>query len=95
MTSVMALYLGAEFAIDEKTIGYVFLYVGVLSFVMRSVLLGPIVDRIGETRAMRIGTVLLVIGLALFPSLTTSGRLLSSFLWFRSARHSCSRRPPP
>ncbi len=67
MTSIMALYLGAEFAIDEKTIGYVFLYVGVLSFVMRSVLLGPIVDRIGETWAMRIGTGLLVLGLALYP----------------------------
>jgi multidrug resistance protein len=67
MTSVMALYLGAEFAIDETTIGYVFLYVGVLSFVMRSVLLGPIVDRIGEAWAMRIGTVLLVLGLALYP----------------------------
>jgi MFS family permease len=67
MTSVMALYLGAEFAIDETTIGYVFLYVGVLSFVMRSLLLGPIVDRIGEAWAMRIGTVLLVLGLALYP----------------------------
>ena len=67
MTSVMALYLGAEFGIDEKTIGYIFLYVGVLSFVMRSLLLGPIVDRIGETWAMRIGTVLLVFGLALYP----------------------------
>jgi multidrug resistance protein len=67
MTSVLALYLGAEFGIDEKTIGYVFLYVGVLSFVMRSLLLGPIVDRIGETWAMRIGTVLLVVGLALYP----------------------------
>ena len=67
MTSVMALYLGAEFGIDETTIGYIFLYVGVLSFVMRSVLLGPIVDRIGETWAMRIGTVLLVLGLALYP----------------------------
>ncbi|HJR17926.1 MAG TPA: MFS transporter [Gemmatimonadales bacterium] len=67
MTSIMALYLGAEFAIDEKTIGYVFLYVGVVSFVMRSVLLGPIVDRIGETWAMRIGTGLLVLGLALYP----------------------------
>jgi multidrug resistance protein len=67
MTSVMALYLGAEFGIDEKTIGYIFLYVGVLSFVMRSLLLGPIVDRIGETWAMRIGTMLLVIGLALYP----------------------------
>jgi len=67
MTSVMALYLGAEFGIDEKTIGYIFLYVGVLSFVMRSVLLGPIVDRIGETWAMRIGTMLLVVGLAIYP----------------------------
>jgi multidrug resistance protein len=66
-TSIMALYLGAEFGIDEKTIGYVFLYVGVLSFVMRSLLLGPIVDRIGETWAMRIGTGLLVLGLALYP----------------------------
>jgi MFS family permease len=67
MTSVMALYLGAEFGIDETTIGYIFLYVGILSFVMRSLLLGPIVDRIGETWAMRIGTVLLVLGLALYP----------------------------
>jgi multidrug resistance protein len=67
LTSVMALYLGAEFGIDETTIGYIFLYVGILSFVMRSLLLGPIVDRIGETWAMRIGTVLLVLGLALYP----------------------------
>ena len=67
MTSVMALYLGAEFGLDEKTIGYVFLYVGVLSFVMRSLLLGPIVDRIGESWAMRIGTLLLIVGLLLYP----------------------------
>jgi multidrug resistance protein len=67
MTSVLALYLGAEFGIDEKSIGYIFLYVGVLSFVMRSLLLGPIVDWIGETWAMRFGTVLLVLGLALYP----------------------------
>ncbi|HEX3232677.1 MAG TPA: MFS transporter [Gemmatimonadales bacterium] len=67
MTSVIALYLGAEFALDETTIGYVFLYVGILSFVMRSVLLGPIVDRVGEAAAMRIGTVLLVLGLILYP----------------------------
>ncbi|MGI9041942.1 MAG: MFS transporter [Gemmatimonadales bacterium] len=67
MTSVLSLYLGAEFGLDETTIGYVFLYVGVLSFVMRSVLLGPIVDRIGESSAMRIGTVILVLGLLLYP----------------------------
>jgi multidrug resistance protein len=67
MTSVMALFLGAKFGLDETTIGYVFLYVGVLSFVMRSVLLGPIVDRIGESWAMRIGTLLLIAGLLAYP----------------------------
>src|SRR6185369_16468622 len=45
MTSVLALYLGAEFGLNEKTIGYVFLYVATLSLVMRSLLLGRIVHR--------------------------------------------------
>jgi MFS family permease len=64
LTSVLALYLDAEFAITEKTIGYFYSYVGVLSFVMRSLLLGSIVARFGETRTMRMGTWILVAGLA-------------------------------
>jgi len=71
MTSVLALYLGAEFGLDERTIGPIFTYIGVLSLVMRSVLLGPIVDRLGEVATMRTGTVLLVIGLLLYPEPTT------------------------
>lgn len=70
MTSVLALFLGLEFGITERTIGYFFLYVGLLSFVMRSVLLGPIVRRIGETGAMRAGTVMLTVGLLLYPFAT-------------------------
>jgi MFS family permease len=67
LTGVLALYLGAEFGIDERTIGYVFLYHGALSVVMRSLLLGPIVDRIGERWAMRLGTFALIAGLVLYP----------------------------
>ncbi len=67
LTGVMALYLGAEFGITERTIGYVFLYHGGLSVVMRSLLLGPIVDRIGERWAMRAGTFAMIAGLLLFP----------------------------
>jgi multidrug resistance protein len=67
MTSILSLYLGAEFGLDETTIGPIFTYIGVLSFVMRSLLLGPIVDRLGEAWTMRAGTVLLVLGLALYP----------------------------
>jgi MFS family permease len=73
MTSVLALYLDKEFAITEKSIGYVFLYVATLSLVMRSLLLGPIVRRIGEPGAIRVGTVLLCLGLFLYP--------LSHSLW--------------
>jgi len=67
LTAVLSLYLDAEFGFTEKSIGYVFLYIGVLSLVMRSVCLGPIVDRIGESWAMRVGTVILVFGLAAYP----------------------------
>lgn len=68
MTSILSLYLGAEFGITEKTIGYVFLYVGALSLVMRSLVLGAVVRRIGETGAMRAGTILLTVGLLLYPA---------------------------
>nr|MBA2459749.1 MFS transporter [Gemmatimonadales bacterium] len=67
MTSVLSLFLGAEFGLDATTIGPIFTYIGVLSFVMRSLLLGPIVDRLGEAWTMRAGTVLLVLGLVLYP----------------------------
>jgi multidrug resistance protein len=66
-TSVLALYLGAEFRLDERTIGPIFTYIGALSFVMRSVLLGPVVHRLGEVWTMRLGTLALTIGLWLYP----------------------------
>ena len=67
MTSVLSLYLQSAFHLTEKTIGPIFAYVGVLSLVMRSLLLGPIVDRIGERWTMRLGALLLAAGLLLYP----------------------------
>lgn len=67
LTAVLALYLGAKFGVTEKTIGWFFLYVGALSFVMRSLLLGPIVARLGEIRTVRWGAILMVVGMALYP----------------------------
>lgn len=71
LTSVLPLYLGAEYGVTEKTIGYFFLYVGALSLVMRSIFLGPIVDRIGEAWAMRVGGACLIVGLLLYPVVST------------------------
>jgi len=71
LTSVLPLFLGAEYGVTEKTIGYFFLYVGALSLVMRSVFLGPIVDRIGEAWAMRAGCACLIVGLVMYPAVST------------------------
>lgn len=77
LTGVLALFLGARFGVTEKTIGYFFLYVGALSLVMRSLILGPVVKRIGELGAIRAGSLLLVAGLAVYP--------LSPNLWVLAA----------
>jgi MFS family permease len=69
MTSVLQFYLAKEFGITEKTIGYFFSYVGVLSVIMRSLLLGPIVKRFGEITTVRAGTVVLTLGLVLYPTM--------------------------
>jgi MFS family permease len=74
MTAVFALFLAARFGVTEQTIGYYFMYIGILSVLARAVLLGPIVDRLGEARLSRLGTVTLAVGLAILPftgSLTT------------------------
>lgn len=66
-TSALTLYLEADFGITTRTIGWVFLYMGGLSLVMRSLLLGPIVARLGERATLRSGTVMLTLGLLLMP----------------------------
>jgi MFS family permease len=71
LSSILALYLRAEFGITEKTIGYVFLYVGIFSVLMRSALIGPIVDRIGEHWSIRAGAGILVLGLLAYPAAPT------------------------
>jgi MFS family permease len=67
MTSVLALYLHDRFGVSETTIGYVFLFVGALSVIMRSLALGPIVHWLGEPWTIRAGTVLLTLGLLSYP----------------------------
>jgi predicted MFS family arabinose efflux permease len=71
LSSVLALYLGAEFGITERTIGYVFLYIGIFSVIMRSALIGPVVDRIGESWSMRAGAVCMILGYLSYPAATS------------------------
>lgn len=67
LTSILALWLDARFGVTEASIGYFFVYSGLLSLVMRSLLLGPVVDRVGEAWAVRIGALTLAAGLLAYP----------------------------
>jgi MFS family permease len=61
--AILALYLSWRFGVTEDTIGYFYTYIGVLSVIVRALILGKLVERIGEPRLSRMGIVLLAVGL--------------------------------
>ena len=63
--SMLALFLSARFGVTENTIGFFYTYIGTISVLTRAVILGWAVDRYGEARLSRFGSLLLAIGLAL------------------------------
>lgn len=58
------LLLEARLAITEHNVGYFVMYLGGVGVIVRSLILGRAVDRLGEARLARVGTVLLAGGLA-------------------------------
>src|SRR6185503_321532 len=65
--SVLALFLNARFQVTELTIGYFFMYVGSISVFARVLLLGRMVDWLGEANLSRLGLVLLTMGVLGMP----------------------------
>ncbi|HEX5874177.1 MAG TPA: MFS transporter [Pyrinomonadaceae bacterium] len=71
--SVLALFLNARFQVTEQTIGYFFMYIGSISVFTRVLLLGRMVDWLGEAKLSRLGLLLLAAGVLGMP--------LSQNLW--------------
>jgi MFS family permease len=67
VTALLTLFMAARFGLTENTIGYVFMYLGVISVLTRAVILGWAVDKFGEARLSRFGSALLALGIALLP----------------------------
>jgi MFS family permease len=65
--AVLALFLNARFQVTEQTIGYFFMYVGAISVFTRVLLLGRMVDWLGEAKLSRLGLVLLATGVFGMP----------------------------
>jgi MFS family permease len=56
-----------RFQVTEQTIGYFFMYVGSISVFTRVLLLGRMVDWLGEAKLSRLGLVLLALGVLGMP----------------------------
>ena len=67
MNTILALFLGSKFGVDKTTIGWFFTYVGVISIFARALVLGRMVDWLGEPQLSRVGMVLLATGLGTMP----------------------------
>ena len=67
MNGVMVLYLERAFAVSEENIGWFYTYVGGVSLLMRALVLGPVNERLGDVRTLRLGTLGLCLGLAAIP----------------------------
>ena len=74
--SVLALFLNDRFQVTEWNIGYFFMYVGSISVFTRVLLLGRMVDWLGESKLSRLGLLLLaggVLGMPLSHNLVMLG----------------------
>jgi multidrug resistance protein len=64
VNAILALFLAARFGVTAKTIWFFFTYIGIISVLTRALILGWAVDRFGEARLSRFGSMLLAAGLA-------------------------------
>lgn len=71
ITAILTLFLIARFDVTTRTIGLFFAYIGALNVVFRVLVLGWVVDRLGEARTMRLGAGALALGLFLLPLTST------------------------
>jgi len=69
MTSLLALFLEADFDVDAQAVGLVFTVAGAATVVVRGLVLGRLVRRVGEKAVVRIGALALMASLAALPLL--------------------------
>jgi predicted MFS family arabinose efflux permease len=73
--AILPLFLAARYGVNEQNIGWFFLYIGSISVVARALVLGRMVDWLGEAQLARVGMVLLTVGLSTMPLANGLGQL--------------------
>ncbi|HSQ31344.1 MAG TPA: MFS transporter [Gemmatimonadaceae bacterium] len=62
---LMPLILADRFGVTEKTVGWFFMYFGLMGVIIRALMLGPMVRKFREPRVARFGVLVLAAGLVL------------------------------
>ncbi len=76
---LVPLLLTNRLGVTERTIGYFIMYIGGMGVIVRSLLLGRVVDRLGEARLSRLGVVLLAAGLVCTGVATNAALIFLGF----------------
>ena len=63
-TPMLPLVLAERLAVNDQNVGYFIMYLGGMGVIVRTGILGRLIERIGEPRVARLGLVLLAAGLA-------------------------------
>ncbi len=78
-TPILPLILGERLGINEQNVGYFVMYLGGVGVVVRTGILGRMIEWLGEARLCRLGLVLLAAGLALVAAITSYPMMFLSF----------------
>ena len=79
MAPTLPLVLQRYLPITETNVGYFVMYLGGMGFVVRSVILGKMIEWLGEAMLARLGLVVLGVGLALVAAIRSYSMVLVSF----------------
>lgn len=80
MTYAFVLFTAHRYGYDAEKNGYLFAYVGLVSFIGQGFLFGRLVKLLGETRLTAIGCALMVFSLSVFPYLGPESGGLTALL---------------
>jgi len=77
--AILPLILADRLAVDEQNVGYFIMYLGGIGVIVRTGILGRMIEWLGEARLCRLGLVLLAAGLALVAAINSYPILFLSF----------------
>jgi multidrug resistance protein len=79
MAPTLPLVLQRYLPITESNVGYFVMYLGGMGFLVRSLILGRMIEVLGEARLARLGLILLGLGLALVSAIRSYPMVILSF----------------